>query len=169
MPTLVKPLTQTKYGLLTPIEHIKGSGWLCSCDCGAVTIVDANKMRRGKVKSCGCFRKTNGSNAVLRAQAKNDALVKAGQPMGYQRALAYARAEIVRPSFLIGKNSGTKPCWCCRRPTRGEMVCGRCLTNDKDKPAGRSEAVNGTTVSRPRKKAPSHHKKKGTDSVPDRV
>ncbi|MCA9340178.1 MAG: AP2 domain-containing protein [Candidatus Saccharibacteria bacterium] len=31
------------------------SYWLCLCDCGGNTIVDASNVRRGHIKSCGCL------------------------------------------------------------------------------------------------------------------
>jgi len=127
-----KPLTQEKYYLLTPIGYVVNKGWLCKCDCGNTTVIDANKLRTHKVKSCGCFRKTNGSNAVLRAQEKNRVLTEAGQPFGWARHRAMEERRVVRAPFMIGnKSGGMKPCWCCRRPTRGEMVCKRCVTGEQ--------------------------------------
>ena len=133
MPLPPKPLTEEKYFLLTPVEHIRGKGWLCKCDCGNETVVDANKLRMHKVKSCGCFRKTNGSNAVLRAQKKNRALKRAGEPFGWARYKAMTERRITRAPFMIGgRSGGTKPCWCCRRPTRAPMVCIRCSGGKHD-------------------------------------
>ena len=167
MPNLPKPLEQTKYFMLTPRENVVGKGWLCVCDCGNLTVVDGNKLRRGKVKSCGCFRRTNGSNAVLRAQAKNRVLVKAGQPFGWARHQAMEERRVVRAPFMIGsKTGGSKPCWCCRRPTRGEMICMRCATNEPEKPAGQvaERAVSGT-----KKRSPQHRPRKATGCVHDGV
>lgn len=36
--------------------------WLCSCDCGNETVVLGSNLRRGKTKSCGCWRRENGVN-----------------------------------------------------------------------------------------------------------
>ena len=30
--------------------------WECKCDCGNVIIVNSQKLRVGKTKSCGCFK-----------------------------------------------------------------------------------------------------------------
>jgi hypothetical protein len=34
-----------------------GALWECACDCGGRTITTSLKLRRGHIKSCGCFRK----------------------------------------------------------------------------------------------------------------
>jgi hypothetical protein len=165
MPNLPKPLEHAKYYMLTPYEHKAGKGWLCVCDCGGTTIVDGNKLRRGKVKSCGCFRRTNGSNAVLRAQEKNRVLTKAGQPFGWARYKAMEERRVIRAPFMIGsKTGGSKPCWCCRRPTRGEMICTRCATNEPERPAGQ---VAERVVSRAKKRSPQQRPYKAKDSVPN--
>jgi len=59
-------LTKQRYGRLvalepaTPNKHGQ-SRWLCRCDCGNEKIIDANPIRRGLVKSCGCYRRERGS------------------------------------------------------------------------------------------------------------
>lgn len=57
-----KDLTGMKFGRLTVIERAENnkSGrtrWKCKCDCGVEIVVDGKHLRRGYVKSCGCFRK----------------------------------------------------------------------------------------------------------------
>ena len=54
-------LTGQRFGRLVVIERSTNtkSGhprWLCACDCGHQTIVDAKSLRRGCTTSCGCFR-----------------------------------------------------------------------------------------------------------------
>lgn len=58
-----KDLTGQKFGKLTVIRRgesrITPSGkprvcWVCRCDCGNETIVDAQKLKVGHTKSCGC-------------------------------------------------------------------------------------------------------------------
>jgi hypothetical protein len=51
-----------KFGKLTPIERIQGSGkhfnrWLCKCECGNEVIASTGSLRNGKHLSCGCIRK----------------------------------------------------------------------------------------------------------------
>jgi ribosomal protein S27E len=33
--------------------------WKCQCDCGEITVVNSNALRRGKTKSCGCLSAEN--------------------------------------------------------------------------------------------------------------
>lgn len=58
-------LTGKKYGKLTVISQ-QGTDkngqtlWLCLCECGKETVVLSSNLRRGKTKSCGCWRRENG-------------------------------------------------------------------------------------------------------------
>lgn len=52
-----------KYGKLTVIERYKENNnkqiktkWLCQCECGNTTIVNASDLRSGRTKSCGCIQ-----------------------------------------------------------------------------------------------------------------
>lgn len=49
-------LTGKKYGMLTPVEWIRGGYWRCICDCGNETIVDTRNLTTGHTTSCGCKR-----------------------------------------------------------------------------------------------------------------
>ena len=56
-------LSGKRFGMLTVIEKVgtnaKGIAiWRCACDCGHCTTVRSDDLRCGKVKSCGCFKKT---------------------------------------------------------------------------------------------------------------
>lgn len=51
-----KDLTGKKFGMLTPIEWIRGGRWRCICDCGNETIVDTRNILSGHTTSCGCKR-----------------------------------------------------------------------------------------------------------------
>lgn len=52
-------LTGNRYGRLTVLSENgrKGGGvvWRCKCDCGNITDVRANHLKRGAVVSCGCY------------------------------------------------------------------------------------------------------------------
>jgi hypothetical protein len=63
-------LQSRKYGRLTIVKeispHIKPSGktarkFLCRCDCGKAKTALLDKLRRGRIKSCGCFYKESRS------------------------------------------------------------------------------------------------------------
>lgn len=61
--TNVKDLAGKKFNRLTVIkdsgERYKGSNgvlWLCECDCGNLTKVPGNALKKGVVKSCGCYQ-----------------------------------------------------------------------------------------------------------------
>jgi hypothetical protein len=50
-----------KFNRLTVVEDVGIVGtryrhWVCRCDCGAMTVVRAASVRRGAIRSCGCFR-----------------------------------------------------------------------------------------------------------------
>jgi len=53
-------LTGKKFGNYTVIRfHSRQNGmtkWLCHCSCGSKRFVNANDLKSGKSKSCGCFR-----------------------------------------------------------------------------------------------------------------
>lgn len=56
-----KSLIGNKYGKLTVLERVENDKfghvqYKCSCDCGGITIVDANNLRRGITNSCGCIK-----------------------------------------------------------------------------------------------------------------
>ena len=55
-------LTGQKFGRLTCLECVKSNKkgnvkWLCKCDCGNKKIVRGSHIKKGLIKSCGCFRK----------------------------------------------------------------------------------------------------------------
>lgn len=56
----VMDLTGQHFGRLTVIEQYGftkhgNATWLCRCDCGNTKVVVAGEIRRGNVKSCGCY------------------------------------------------------------------------------------------------------------------
>lgn len=54
-------LTGQRFGNLTVIERAENRGketqWKCLCDCGAIGVFQANNLRSGHTKSCGCLKK----------------------------------------------------------------------------------------------------------------
>jgi len=68
-------LLDKKFGMLTVFSFVEkqhgGISWLCTCDCGNDKIVSASgcDLKKGKTKSCGCFRRKRlafGENAFNR-------------------------------------------------------------------------------------------------------
>lgn len=64
-----------KYGKLIVLKREKNTKfgtarWLCQCDCGKTKIINAELMRLGKTKSCGCIlsgKKRSGEAPMLRS------------------------------------------------------------------------------------------------------
>lgn len=58
MPKLID-LSGQRFGRLLVVQRAENIGkrvaWHCKCDCGKNTIVVADKLLRGKTKSCGCY------------------------------------------------------------------------------------------------------------------
>jgi hypothetical protein len=58
-------LTRQKFGKLTVIsKSIRTHNdiyWHCLCDCGSEKIVSGKHLRRGSIKSCGCYRRKKSS------------------------------------------------------------------------------------------------------------
>ena len=63
----VTDLTNKTIGKLTVISRAPNSGrrvrWNCKCECGNVKIIDANNLRTGASKSCGCTRSKYGAKS----------------------------------------------------------------------------------------------------------
>lgn len=53
-------LVGERFGRLTVVEFCgmknSSSQWRCVCDCGNEKIVDARRLNRGNIKSCGCLQ-----------------------------------------------------------------------------------------------------------------
>lgn len=47
-----------RFGRLIVLNNIQGSEWLCQCDCGDKKIAKTWWLKKGSVKSCGCYRKS---------------------------------------------------------------------------------------------------------------
>lgn len=72
----VKDETGKTYGRLQVVSRAVSfddkATWLCKCSCGSDHITSGDSLRTGKVKSCGCYRKsgeavkTHGQGSYLR-------------------------------------------------------------------------------------------------------
>lgn len=57
-----KEMSGKQFGMLTVIREVKRDNtkkryWLCRCQCGKETIVEASHLKSGHTKSCGCYRR----------------------------------------------------------------------------------------------------------------
>ena len=72
---MAEDLTGQKFNLLTvlSLDHIKGYDryWKCRCDCGKTTTVAGSKLKSGKTKSCGCYRKAKSSETAIKNFTKH--------------------------------------------------------------------------------------------------
>ena len=58
-------LTNKKFGRLRVIERATNDNhgtakWLCECECGTKKIIRNDKLRKGEILSCGCYRRERG-------------------------------------------------------------------------------------------------------------
>jgi hypothetical protein len=118
----VANLTGNRYGRLTVLRrahlmhsHSK-SVWRCICDCGAVTEVRSDLLRRGKTRSCGClFRESARKNAAkaTRARTVYDDLA-IGQAYSATRNNARRRGIRFRLSYQEYKRIIRRACHYCK-------------------------------------------------------
>lgn len=60
------------FGLLEPVEYkgpdkkTRSARWLCRCKCQGFIITTREKLRKGRVTSCGCRRKTKRKKKQLK-------------------------------------------------------------------------------------------------------
>lgn len=50
-------ITGQKFNRLRVIKYIGNSLWMCECECGNIKFANGTSLRKGTVKSCGCFKK----------------------------------------------------------------------------------------------------------------
>jgi len=59
IPKNFQDLTGLTFGRLTVLRRSENRGdrvvWLCKCECGQEKSIEANSLRTGKTKSCGCL------------------------------------------------------------------------------------------------------------------
>lgn len=66
MPNPRKQIAGKKFGRLTAIcpaesDRHGNTQWLCACKCGSYPTVRYLHLSTGRVRSCGCLRKSKGS------------------------------------------------------------------------------------------------------------
>ena len=138
-----------KFNRLTVLEYIlpqdrtnsnnSGACYLCECECGELTIVRASDLRRGTVKSCGCYNKEILINSYedLTGKIFGKLTVEhlAGQIKSgnHSEKLWHCRCECgnecdIRRSSLM---KGTKSCGCIK--SYGEAIIRKILTDNNIK------------------------------------
>ena len=50
-------LRARQFGRLTPLEHLAWPYWKCRCECGVECEQRTDDLVRGKVRSCGCWKR----------------------------------------------------------------------------------------------------------------
>ena len=131
-------LTGKKFGRLTVIR--KGDGrkttggaykatWICKCDCGNITEIDGEKIRKGHTTSCGCHKKDNrgGKFENLIGRKFNRLTVIGYVPKEQRKSPMFAwickcdcgKTTITAASKL--KNGEMKSCGCLRAERIGNL------------------------------------------------
>lgn len=84
-----------RFHRLTLLHTVRGTGrWSCRCDCGNLTEQYPNAMRRGDIKSCGCF---NRDNAPFRKRTHGGASHNLAKKSPEYRSWRNARARCYDP------------------------------------------------------------------------
>lgn len=118
--------TGNKYGMLTVVERDNRprkatkskpkTYWMCECECGKITSVQAYNLRSGNTKSCGCIKRKSAS----RINVKHN--------------MSRLDDGVIRPEFNAWVGMKTR-CYNKNRPEyeryggRGIKVCDRWLNS----------------------------------------
>lgn len=100
----VKDETGKIYGRLQVLSQAANladkAAWYCKCSCGAIHITSGDALRTGKVKSCGCYRR---SGDHTRAHGHGSALC--GVTPTY-KSWQEMKARCTKPSHISYPNYG---------------------------------------------------------------
>lgn len=105
-------LTGQRYGRLTVVRLASDrtsegkARWMCRCDCGAPTTVDARNLRSGSITSCGCFRRERMEDLTATHRLSNTP---------EHRTWVGMRARCRNPNLRIFQNYGGRGITVCQR------------------------------------------------------
>lgn len=125
-----------RFGMLTVIKRAKNSRtgrvrWICKCDCGKRTVVQAGNLVTGEVQSCGCLIKERIRETKLIDETGNRygrwTVIELGPPRinsnGRRRARWLCRCDCGNEGLVEGSNlrAGTsQSCGCLMREISSE-------------------------------------------------
>ena len=121
-------LTGKRFGRLTVLrqngKRNNRIAWLCKCDCGNYTTVQGTLLNKGKIISCGCFRKEQ----AKKAQRKDFDKDLLGKKIGKLTVIEYLGNDLwkckcecgnyttkKRSYLLLHKNDKDYSCGCSRK------------------------------------------------------
>lgn len=85
----MKKFLGEKFGRLTVVDREKDRA-VCRCDCGATHSVRMDKLREGKIKSCGCWRREANQRRTEDGVARREAARTAARESALFRRAARA-------------------------------------------------------------------------------
>lgn len=125
---LTKDMTGWVFGQLTAVCRERGThrvSWRCRCECGNELVVNANSLRQGLTRSCGCLRR------LPRGEAAFNSLI------GSRKREARGRRhkwELTKDQFRVLTQ---RPCCYCGSPpgqvSRGPDLNGEYIYNGLDR------------------------------------
>jgi hypothetical protein len=90
----------------------KTTSWLCLCECGKETIVNAGHLKAGRIKSCGCYNKEVTSN-IMKGNEYGKKHGLTNHPLRYIRKSMLHRCYNTNNRFY--KNYGGKGVKVCEK------------------------------------------------------
>ena len=117
-------MTGQRVGRLVAIEYAetknKTAQWWCKCDCGNYTTVQGTLLNKGKIISCGCFRKEQAKNAQ-RKDFDKDLL---GKKIGKLTVIEYLGNDLWKCKCECGNYTTKKRSYLLSHKNDKEYSCG---------------------------------------------
>ena len=119
-------LTGRRFGLLEVIQRAENrngrTAWLCRCDCGNLKIVQSNRLKAGRVKSCGCLTRrvdlTGQRFGRLTVLCPADSGNSGGSALWHCRCDCGKETDITYSSLVYGRY---KSCGCLKKENQKEL------------------------------------------------